>query len=109
MYNSFTFPPFFYLLPPSPHQEASLVLPCDLTTVDEERQKKAGQMLDRLKELLGQLPEQNQLTLARLMYHLHRFVMGWTVRVQGTEGGDGGGGFLPVTCMFLNCISCQKL
>ena len=49
-------------------------------------------MLDRLKELLGQLPEQNQLTLARLMYHLHRFVMGWTVRVQGTEVGDGGVG-----------------
>ncbi|XP_019853956.1 PREDICTED: rho GTPase-activating protein 29-like [Amphimedon queenslandica] len=53
-------------------KEATRYLPCDLSAATNDKEMKARELLKRLRELIYRLPEQNQLTLARLMYHLHR-------------------------------------
>ena len=53
-------------------KEATRYLPCDLSSTTNEKEFKARELLNKLKELIYTLPEPNQLTLARLMYHLNR-------------------------------------
>ena len=50
------------------------MLPCNLETASEEKAALALEMLERLKGLLQKLPYENYITLARLLYHLHRCV-----------------------------------
>ena len=50
------------------------MLPCNFSTGCNERRESALIQLERLKELLSCLDHHRYLTLARLFYHLHRYM-----------------------------------
>jgi hypothetical protein len=53
-------------------KEGSACLPCNFKNVSNDKAAKARELLDKLENLINQLPEPNRLTLTRLMYHLNR-------------------------------------
>ena len=56
-------------------QEASHILPCKFDSVSEEKAEMARGLIERLKGIIQRLPYQNYITLARLLFHLNRYVV----------------------------------
>ena len=56
-------------------QEASHILPCKFDSVSEEKAEMARGLIERLKGIIQRLPYQNYITLARLLFHLNRYIV----------------------------------